>query len=153
MRRLVETSFPLATVNDISSTEKKRTQGTITNLAILLAMVLPDPTDERWDEVQELYERFSQNHGLLSPTPCNPFLVKTFSTHRLTWLNGAPPISPKATKHHPREILGEAELVVFVGVRFAGGGTEAALGHDGPRHGHQPTSVGHQHVPTWIQSG
>ena len=37
MRRLVEVDFPLAEVNAVSSAEKKRTTGTITNLVTWFA--------------------------------------------------------------------------------------------------------------------
>lgn len=72
MRRLVEVDFPLAEVNAVSSAEKKRTTGTITNLvtwfarrpqtasrAMLLAMALPDPTDEQWPDhvLQNVWDR------------------------------------------------------------------------------------------------
>ena len=152
MRRLVETAFPLATVNDVSSAEKKRTQGTITNLvtwfarrpqtasrAMLLAMVLPDPTDKRWAEtfLQELYERA---HALVNPISSLISAKQPFSRQNL--LNTSLDLVGRCT-HQFAESGSESpldnegfwrkirELVIFVNNGeppsfldcFAGGGT------------------------------
>ena len=152
MRRLVETAFPLATVNDISSAEKKRTQGTITNLvtwfarrpqtasrAILLAMVLPDPNDEKWDEtfLQELYERASD---LVKPRASLTYNLQPFSRQNLlnTSLDLVERCTPQFAEDNESSPLDKErfwrkvrELVVFVNKGeppsfldcFAGGGT------------------------------